>query len=65
MESFPPPRIPCHICHYPVELEIAKTNEDGEAVHEECYVFETLAKKSSRQPVPPDRGGKAAARSAV
>jgi hypothetical protein len=28
----------CPICHEPVEIAKAKTNEDGQAVHEECYV---------------------------
>ena len=32
-------RLPhCAICNEPVELETAKTDEDGKAVHEECYV---------------------------
>jgi len=28
---------PCAICSAPVELEMAKTDEEGRAVHEECY----------------------------
>jgi hypothetical protein len=32
-------RLPnCGICNEPVELETAKTDEDGNAVHEDCYV---------------------------
>jgi hypothetical protein len=27
----------CSICGKPVELEISKTDDDGQAVHEECY----------------------------
>jgi hypothetical protein len=31
-------RLPkCNICNRAVELEIAKTDENGKAVHEECY----------------------------
>jgi hypothetical protein len=29
----------CFICDKPVWLETAKTDEFGNAVHEECYVF--------------------------
>jgi hypothetical protein len=38
----------CPLCNEPVELETTKTNEDGEAVHEECYVLAVKA----RQPKP-------------
>ena len=32
-------RLPkCSICNEPVELETAKTDEDGKTVHEDCYV---------------------------
>jgi hypothetical protein len=32
-------RLPrCSICNEPVKLETAKTDEDGKAVHEDCYV---------------------------
>jgi hypothetical protein len=32
-------RLPrCSICNERVELEMAKTDEDGKAVHEDCYV---------------------------
>src|ERR1700719_2232947 len=32
-------RLPkCSICNQPVELETAKTDEDGNLVHEDCYV---------------------------
>jgi len=26
------------ICREPITLEIAKTDDDGQAIHEECYV---------------------------
>jgi hypothetical protein len=29
----------CSVCNEPVELRIAKTDEDGKAIHEECYVL--------------------------
>jgi hypothetical protein len=34
----------CFICGKPILLEIAKTNEYGRAVHEECYVLRTKLK---------------------
>jgi hypothetical protein len=27
----------CALCHKPLDLETAKTDEDGQAVHAECY----------------------------
>ncbi len=32
----------CAICGHPVELERCKTDEDGDAVHEDCYVAKLL-----------------------
>jgi len=29
----------CSLCNEPVELRTAKTDEDGKAVHEECYTL--------------------------
>ena len=29
----------CSICHQPVALETANTDEAGQAVHEECYLL--------------------------
>ncbi len=29
----------CSFCNAPVELETSKADEDGKAIHEECYVF--------------------------
>ena len=37
----------CCICDKPVALEISKTNEDGEAVHEECYVDSLMVRSQS------------------
>ena len=28
----------CSICHKPVKLETSKTDAQGRAIHEECYV---------------------------
>lgn len=28
----------CSICNGPLDLKIAKTDEDGKGVHEDCYV---------------------------
>jgi hypothetical protein len=42
-----PPFVVCSLCHKSVELESSKTDEQGKAVHEECYV-EDLAKRLAR-----------------
>ena len=34
----------CPICNEPVKLATAKTNEDGHAVHDECYLAEITGK---------------------
>jgi hypothetical protein len=36
--EFPKPEINCSICNRPVAVETAKTDEVGQAVHDECYV---------------------------
>ena len=33
----------CSICKEPVRLETAKTDENGQAVHEDCYVVHLMA----------------------
>lgn len=39
------PHIPtCSICHKPVNLETAKIDENGFAVHEDCYVPKIIEK---------------------
>jgi hypothetical protein len=35
--------IVCCICAEEIPLEVSKTNERGEAVHEECYVRRTTS----------------------
>ncbi len=37
------PNTPCSICARGVTLELSKTDEQGRAVHELCYVQATLA----------------------
>jgi hypothetical protein len=29
----------CHICNKPVALELARADEQGRIVHEECYLL--------------------------
>ena len=42
----PTVRLPnCSICNEPVELETSKTDENGKAIHEECYVVKVDEKK--------------------
>ena len=39
-------RLPhCSICNKPMEIETAKTDEDGKAVHEECYAARVRLKE--------------------
>jgi hypothetical protein len=44
----PPVERPCAICNQPVNLKAAKSNEDGQIVHEECYVEKISLKKGVR-----------------
>jgi hypothetical protein len=45
------PRLPnCRICNEPVEVETAKTDENGKAVHEDCYVRVLRLKKITPPP---------------
>jgi len=40
-------RLPiCSLCNEPVEFETAKTDENGDAVHEDCYVVKLRPKTS-------------------
>jgi hypothetical protein len=42
-------RLPiCPLCNEAVELETTKTNEDGKAVHEECYLISLAGPKGNR-----------------
>jgi hypothetical protein len=34
----------CSVCHQDVELQSSKTDEFGQAVHEECYVPKVTSK---------------------
>lgn len=34
----------CSICNKPVDLTIAKTDDNGKAVHAQCYVMAVVAK---------------------
>jgi hypothetical protein len=40
----------CVICHKPVELETAKTDERGQAVHEDCYLVNLKQRRKLRIP---------------
>jgi hypothetical protein len=39
------PILQCRICSEPIPIETAKTDGDGQAIHEECYIL-SLTKKS-------------------
>jgi hypothetical protein len=53
-ETLPARPVLCVLCDQPVKLETSKTDEDGRAVHDECYFA-----KLSGKPLPavelPDR----------
>lgn len=36
----------CSICNKPVDLENAKIDDEGRAVHSDCYVLSVIAKDS-------------------
>ena len=36
----------CSLCDEPVQIETAKTDENGDAVHEDCYVVKMRSKRS-------------------
>jgi len=36
---------PCPICDKPLELETSKTDENGRAVYEHCYIQQLLASR--------------------
>jgi hypothetical protein len=38
----------CSICGKPVELEISRTDDEGQAVHEECYAASLTQSPSSQ-----------------
>lgn len=40
--------LPCRICGKPVALDIAKTDECGKAVHEDCYVSKMRFEQASK-----------------
>ena len=48
MDSYPLPEIPCALCSKPVDLLIdLSADENGKAVHEECYVKRVMSSSSS------------------
>lgn len=36
----------CHICRKPVAVETAKTDGQGQAVHEDCYILSLTRKRA-------------------
>jgi hypothetical protein len=52
MTTVPQSRFPrCSLCDEPLDLRTAKTDADGNAIHEECYV---LSLNGAMFPPPPD-----------
>jgi hypothetical protein len=43
----------CAICNEPVDLRTAKTNDEGQAVHEECYAMKIKNPPTERIPREP------------
>jgi hypothetical protein len=46
--------VTCSFCKQPIRLETAKTDENGEAVHEDCYLQRLMALLQSRGHNTPD-----------
>lgn len=42
-----PTSLNCSICNQPVDLETTKTDDYGNAVHEECYVMLCVSKTTT------------------
>jgi hypothetical protein len=40
----------CSICKKPIDLTVAKTDEDGKAIHEECYLLKFGLKRNTARP---------------
>jgi len=38
----------CRVCGRPVVIEISKTDEDGSAIHEDCYVVKVKKEQASQ-----------------
>jgi hypothetical protein len=45
--SSPSPGVVCAICGNPVDLECCKIDEDGDAVHDKCYLAKMSLVKGS------------------
>ena len=43
----------CSLCHETVKIETAKTDEDGKAVHEECYALKTRPIEAEHMAISP------------
>jgi hypothetical protein len=43
----------CSLCNGPIELETGKTDENGDAVHEECYVLKMQAERTKHIGISP------------
>jgi hypothetical protein len=45
----------CPICHSPVPLETAKTDEQGAAIHEQCYLLKVKLSEQTTLDNAPDK----------
>ena len=43
----------CHVCAKPVDLGMCKTDDHGQAVHDDCYVSKLTLERVTEAPVPP------------
>jgi hypothetical protein len=50
--AIPSKQLICAICHRPVRLETAKTDDDGNAVHEECYAWKMISDAKAKNNPP-------------
>jgi hypothetical protein len=45
----------CSICQRPVEVESSKTDENGKAIHEDCYVSKLSQTRLGKRPPKADK----------
>lgn len=50
-QDAPRQSIVCCVCTRPISLETSKTDEQGKAVHESCYVRKTISRFRRGHPV--------------
>ena len=45
----------CHLCREPLDVTVARTDDEGKAVHSECYARATRKAEASHPPEPSEK----------